>query len=129
HPSLIQQKEAHLHTGAPRCRVERIGLDLAERRTRQELFDRIGASSTNALVLTEGLVPYLSVDEAAALADDLHAQPTFALWVTDYFSPLLLKYVKNRPAMNNVPIRFDPPDWDAFFAEHGWRAMEIRYLG
>jgi O-methyltransferase involved in polyketide biosynthesis len=80
-------------------------------------------------VLTEGVVPYLSVEEVAALADDLHAQSTFSLWVTDYFSPLLLRYVKRRHSMTTVPIRFDPPDWDAFFAHHGWRAREMRYLG
>jgi hypothetical protein len=25
--------------------------------------------------------------------------------------------------------RFDPPDWGAFFAEHGWQVEALRYLG
>jgi hypothetical protein len=49
--------------------------------------------------------------------------------VTDYFSPLLLAYVKRRPGMGNAPIRFNPPNWEEFFAEHGWRLAELRYLG
>jgi hypothetical protein len=80
-------------------------------------------------VLTEGVVPYLSVAEAAAIADDLHAVPAFGLWVTDYFSSLLLTYIKKRRPMGNVPVRFDPTDWDAFFADQGWAVNEMRYLG
>lgn len=80
-------------------------------------------------MLTEGVVPYLSVDDAGVLATDLHAQASFERWVTDYFSPLLLGYLRKRRSMRNVPVRVDPPDWDALFAEHGWGIEEMRYLG
>lgn len=82
HPSLIEGKERQLRDERPTCRVERIGLDLAERDARRELFGRIGASSEHALVLTEGLLPYLSVDDAAALADDLRGDATFVSWAS-----------------------------------------------
>jgi len=39
------------------------------------------------LVLTKGAVPYLGVQEAATLADDLRARPAFRHWIVDYFSP------------------------------------------
>jgi O-methyltransferase involved in polyketide biosynthesis len=83
HPGIIERK-AYLRDEAPTCMVERFGLDLADRGARQELFDRLGATSTRAMALTEGVLSYLSVDEAGALADDLRAQPSFEVWVTEY---------------------------------------------
>jgi methyltransferase (TIGR00027 family) len=85
-PSLIESKDAQLSTEVPACSIERVGLDLADRDARRELFDRIFATSTRATVLTEGVLGDLSVDEAGGLADDLRAQPACESWGIDYFS-------------------------------------------
>jgi methyltransferase (TIGR00027 family) len=128
-PSLIVSKDAQLSTEVPACSIERVGLDLADRDARRELFDRIFATSTRATVLTEGVLGDLSVDEAGGLADDLRARPACKSWVIDYFSArLLAAYQKHQPH-RNVPVRFAPPSWEAFFTEHGWRINEIRFLG
>jgi O-methyltransferase involved in polyketide biosynthesis len=128
-PSLIVSKDAQLSTEVPACSIERVGLDLADRDARRELFDRIFATSTRATVLTEGVLGGLSVDEAGGLADDLRAQPACESWGIDYFSArLLAAYQKHQPHPN-VLVRFDPPSWEAFFTEHGWRIKEIRFLG
>jgi methyltransferase (TIGR00027 family) len=129
HPSLIGGKEAQLRDEAPACSVERFGLDLAERGARQELFDRLGATSIRTMALTEGVLSYLSVDEAGALADDLRAQPSFEVWVTEYLSPQRLRYYQKHQPLHRVPVRFDPVSCEAFFSDHGWRIREIRYLG
>ena len=129
HPSLIESKDAQLSTAVPACAIERIGLDLADHAARREVFDRIWATSTRAMVLTEGVLGALSVDEAGGLADDLRARPGCESWVIDYFSPrLLAAYQKHQPH-RNVPVRFDPPGWETFFTERGWRIKEIRFLG
>ncbi len=129
HPSLIGSKNAQLSTEVPACSIERVGLDLADRDARRELFDRIWTTSARAMVLTEGVLGDLSVDEAGGLADDLRAQPGCEWWVIDYFSPrLLAAYQKHQPHPK-VPVRFDPPSWETFFTEHGWRIKEIRFLG
>jgi O-methyltransferase involved in polyketide biosynthesis len=109
--------------------VERFGLDLADRGTRRELFDRIAATSNRAMALTEGVLSYLSVDEAEALADDLHAQPSFEVWVTEYLSPQRLRYYQKHQPLHRIPVRFDPVSCEAFFTDYGWRIREIRYLG
>jgi methyltransferase (TIGR00027 family) len=129
HPGLIEEKETQLRDEAPTCAVERFGLDLAERGARQELFDRLGATSTRALALTEGVVSYLSVDEAGALADDLLARPSFEVWVTEYLSPQRLRYYQEHQPFHRVRVRFDPVSCEAFFTDHGWRVREIHYLG
>jgi methyltransferase (TIGR00027 family) len=129
YPDLIDTKEDLLRDETPWCQLERVGLDLADRKGRSALFERIGSDGGRVLVLTEGVIPYLSLDQAAELAADLRARPSFALWVTDYFSPTLLRTLRKRRSLADAPFRFDPPDWEGFFAERGWRLREMRYLG
>jgi methyltransferase (TIGR00027 family) len=129
YPSLIEGKAAQLSNEVPACSVERFGLDLADRGSRQELFERITATSARTMALTEGLIGYLSVGEAGALADDLHAQSSCHVWVTEYFSSRLLRHHQTHQSRSGIPVRFHPADWEAFFTEHRWSLGEIRYLG
>lgn len=129
YPSLIEGKTARLSAEVPACSVERVGLDLTDRDARRELFDRILATPTRAIVLTEGVLGDLSVEEAGTLADDLRIRPGCQAWVVDYFSPRLLADYRKHPPHPRVPVRFDPPSWEAFFAARGWRAGEIAFLG
>jgi methyltransferase (TIGR00027 family) len=129
HPSLIEGKTAHLSGEVPACSIERIGLDLTDVDGRRRLFDRIWTTSERAMVLTEGVLGGLRVDEAGSLADDLRSRPGCEAWVIDYLSPrLLADYQKHQP-YQNVPVRFDPPSWEAFMRDHQWRVEEIRFLG
>ena len=129
HPSVIERKAALLRDETHVCPVERLGINLAERGARRELFERIAATSVRAMALTEGVVGYLSVDEAGALADDLCALPPCDLWLTEYFSRRLLRSYQKHQPLREVPVRFDPANWNEFFSERGWRVREVRYLG
>jgi O-methyltransferase involved in polyketide biosynthesis len=81
-------------------------------------------------VLTEGVVPYLSNNEVAELADDLRAVASIRFWIVDYFSPQALRYGRKLRTrfMRNAPFQFEPPNWFAFFDKRGWRALEVRYI-
>jgi O-methyltransferase involved in polyketide biosynthesis len=49
----------------------------------------------------------------------------------DYVSEQAAEYRKRAgvaQSMRNAPFKFTPADWHAFFAGHGWRAREMRYL-
>ena len=131
YPQVIEFKERCLSGEKPRCHLERVKIDLAETEQRRRFFAGVNSRFQNVFVLTEGLIPYLSVDEAAALADDLRAQPNFRAWAVDYFSPQVEKY-RNRPAikekMVNAPFRFAPKDYFCLFREHGWRSKEEQYF-
>lgn len=89
------------------------------------------------LVLTEGVIPYLSNDAVAALARDLGTQSHIAYWLTDYFSPFFLTISQRggirKRLMKNAPFLFapgpDPLDWPRFFAGNGWEVAEMRYIG
>ncbi|HEY6240893.1 MAG TPA: SAM-dependent methyltransferase [Burkholderiales bacterium] len=131
YPRIVEHKERTLEGEAPRCRLERVKLDLADTKERRALFARVNAGAKQIFVLTEGVIPYLSVEEVAPLADELLALGRVRYWLVDYFSPAAKKYRDRKGAtrqMRNAPFRFDPADWFGFFEEHGWRFREVRYL-
>jgi methyltransferase (TIGR00027 family) len=131
YPHMIDLKEKRLGDEKPRCRLERVRLDLADLAARRALFSQLNARCKRVLVLTEGVVPYLSVEDTARLAQDLRSQSSFQHWIVDYFSPELMRYRQRRAirrTMVNAPFRFEPGDYFGFFKQHGWSPAQIRYL-
>jgi methyltransferase (TIGR00027 family) len=131
YPQMIDWKEGILRDDRPSCRLERIALDLADRPARGRLLADVASSSAKTLVLTEGVIPYLTNDAVGALADDLH-QLRGVSWIVDYISPEASRFRRRLPfmrQMRNAPFLFEPADWTAFFAAHRWRAAQTRYLG
>jgi methyltransferase (TIGR00027 family) len=132
YPDVINFKEERLASETPRCRLVRIGLDLALVDARRALLTDIDKRTTRALVLTEGVIPYLDLSQAGSLADDLRALNHVESWIVDYLSPESVAYRKRNGAnraMGDSPFKFEPTDWTAFFASHGWKVREMRYLG
>ena len=131
YPRIIEYKESRLAGEHARCRLERAPIDLAELLQRRRLLSDLNTRARRIVVLTEGVVPYLTLEEAASLADDLRALDRVAGWMVDYFSPGAIQY-RNRSgmakAMANAPFRFTPDDAFGFDAAHGWRMREARYL-
>jgi methyltransferase (TIGR00027 family) len=130
YPHVIDYKEDILRQETPACRLERVRIDLADTAERQKLLDRVDASSQGVLVLTEGVIPYLSNDDAASLADALRSLHHVRFWIVDYLSAQAVRFRRRRRvsrAMQNAPFKFAPGDWFAFFHQHGWRVKEIRY--
>ena len=127
---VIDYKEDVLRLETPACRLERVKIDLADAAERQKLLDRVDAESAGILVLTEGVIPYLSNDEAASLADALRSMRRARFWILDYLSAqaaAVRRRARVRRAMQNAPFKFAPRDWFAFFGRHGWRVKEMRY--
>jgi methyltransferase (TIGR00027 family) len=129
---VIEFKEKRLSAEKPRCQLERVKLDLANLPERRQFFASIQARATKILVLTEGVISYLRVEEVGSLADDLKAFDRVRYWIADYFSPQVVKFRRRwtgmQKRMRNAPFKFTPKDWFAFFREHDWHAKEIRYL-
>lgn len=131
YPDVIALKSDRLAGESPHCRLERIGLDLADVSARRELFSRIEAESSRILVLTEGVILYLEERQVASLADDLRSLAKVDGWIVDYVSRESLAY-RERAGVKRLTeqarFRFEPANWLDFFAAHGWRVREIRYL-
>jgi methyltransferase (TIGR00027 family) len=131
YPRVIEFKDERLAGQQPRCKLERVPLDLANVTERRKLLPAANARAKRLLILTEGVVSYLSVEEVASLADDLRALDRIDGWIVEYFSSELMKYRgrhRVRWNMQNAPFKFTPPDWFAFFASHGWQSKRIGYL-
>jgi methyltransferase (TIGR00027 family) len=127
--NIIALKEARLVGERPACRLERVACDLSDASARRALLAAVSEKGTNALLLTEGVIPYLSEEDVAALARDLGRYPCFRHWVADYFSPILRKYRQSRRMrMVNAPFKFAPKDYFDFFLIHGWQAKDVRYI-
>lgn len=130
HAEMIDLKLSKLSAERPVCQYEGVRLDLSERAARQALFARLSAGCRRALVITEGLLVYLTAESVAELADDLHAQPAFRFWLMDLASPALLKMLEKSFGKTlragNAPFRFGPAENTDFFSPYGWREIEWR---
>ena len=121
-PNTITYKNEKLAGEKPVCRLERIAADLSDVNLRRRLFQRIGAESRSALIITEGVIMYLSSDDAAALSRDLFAVPSFHFWIQDYRQNASKQRMPRRMkrVFKDSPFRFDKDEWLSFFAAHGW---------
>jgi len=127
---VLAEKVALLGDHRPICSLERIAMDLEAEGPRRDLLHQLGESAERALVITEGLLAYLSETQVGRLAEDLAAEPAFQWWIADLTSPRLLQIIQKqwgRPlAEGGAVLRFAPEDGPAFFARHGWQAVDVR---
>jgi methyltransferase (TIGR00027 family) len=131
-PDLIRYKEEILKDEKPRCSLERITIDLADAEARRNLFRQLGQRGRKALIITEGLIIYLTAEEVAAFAKDLAAQPSFYHWVLDLASPgllkMMMKQVGSQLERASAPLKFAPAEGPGFFEPHGWRPAAVRSM-
>jgi methyltransferase (TIGR00027 family) len=131
-PAMIAYKDAALADERPACRLERVAVDLADRDERIALFERIGDRAGHVLIVTEGLIAYLTEDEAGDFATDLSRQSSFGRWALDLSSPGLLAMARTQmgPALDSAgaSLKFGPDDGEEFFRRYGWRPIESRSL-
>ncbi len=128
-PEILTYKEEVLRDEKPVCQLERVKLDLADASARRELFARLAGRAKRVLVVSEGLLVYLTEEEVTALARDLAAQPSFRHWVIDLASPGLLRMLQKQMRQLDqagVPLKFAPADGLAFFERLGWKPADIR---
>ncbi len=123
-PNIINYKNTVLAEDKPVCNLERIAADLSDTDARQKLFAELGSRTQKALVITEGVIAYLTNADAARLSKDIYAVPSFKYWVQDYSQGLFRKHghsLNKTGMLNNTPFRFGVKDPIAFFGEVGWK--------
>jgi methyltransferase (TIGR00027 family) len=130
-PDMLAYFQNAMSGETPRCRLEFASADLRDADVRRQLFAD-AASEGPLLVLSEGLLIYLTPEDVAALARDLHDVAQARWWISDLASPMLMKFVKqkmsDRLKSSNSPFQFTPAEGTAFFAPFGWRELEWRSL-
>lgn len=129
-PAILEYKEEMLQDERPACSLQRVSLDLADAGARRQLFASLDGQATKALVLSEGLVIYLTAEQVGALAEDLARPRAFQRWLLDIASPGLLRMLQKNTGTQfdaSVPtLKFAPPEGPRFFVRHGWEPLEVR---
>lgn len=130
-PKIIALKNEKLKNKIPNCKLERIGMDLSNQLERAQLFDELNSRIGPAIILTEGVIPYLDENAVASLANDIKSRSNFDLWITDYYSPKVYpryQSQKFKKSLGNSPFLFFPANWFSFFEHCGWTQKEMKYL-
>ena len=129
-PEILDYKEGILSGEKARCQLERVRMDLADAKARRELFERLASKAAKALIISEGLLPYLSEEEVGALAEDLARPNSFQRWVLEMMWPGLLKMVQKNTheqfGDSVARLQFAPANGPDFFSNHGWKLLEVR---
>lgn len=128
-PPLLAEKTQLLADQAPRCRLTRNAVDLADADARDAFFEEALDGATKALVLTEGLLMYLDERDVVALSAAIK-RPEVAWWMLDFAGPGLKKMMNRKMAgmLQNAPFRFAPDNGLAFFEHLGWRVAQAESL-
>ena len=131
-PEILAYKEKILENEKPACTLERIRLDLSNANARRAFFADLNRRANKILILTEGLLIYLSSEEVAALAKDLSTPSHFQRWIMDLASPGLLRMMQRTTGKKlsevGAAFKFAPAEGPAFFASHGWEPADVKGL-
>jgi len=129
-PDMIRYRQEHLEGAKPACIHEHVLADLSDPAERTRVLARLAGGDGPALVITEGLLIYLTEEQVSALAQQLHEYGVLRWWLIDLASPQLLQRMSKtwQPHLTagNAPMQFAPALGTAFFAPHGWREAEFR---
>jgi len=119
---IFAHKNSVLDGYRPQCAVERNAFDVTDDDARRKLLDSL--RGRNALMLTEGLLNYLTVSAVDALAADLGRTAAVRSWILDHTRPEVTAFAAQTwPFIERgVPLaaRFAPDDVAAYFARSGW---------
>jgi methyltransferase (TIGR00027 family) len=136
-PDILTYKEQRLEDFQPVCQLDRIKLDLTDFQLRHQLFTEINAAHHSVLVITEGLLAYLTELQVAALAKDLQQQTQLRWWLFDLASPFMLQQSRQHPeqqifdqyfADGQPTFLFAPAAGTQFFQPYGWQVREFRSI-
>jgi methyltransferase (TIGR00027 family) len=129
-PALVEFKESRLGSAKPLCKLERCAVDLSDTEARRRFLRGKLSGCRKALILTEGLLCYLTEEQVAALARDFKNEPAAKLWITDLFSSrfiqLTQKTLGRRLAQGNAPIFFGGKA--EVFRRWGWRECKTAWI-
>ena len=126
---VLQYKADVLRDEKPKCNLVHMPTNLTDDVERENLFSQLRARSGKLLVLTEGVIPYLTEEQVDRLSADLKSLPNLYGWVLEWLSPRVDPHRRQTRVGANVAFNFRPPDQMQFFKSRGWRVRDIRFLG
>jgi methyltransferase (TIGR00027 family) len=129
-PNILAYKQDKLASVQPVCHLESVSLNVTDPIARQTLFQRVGTSAKQVLVIAEGLLIYMTSEQVAAIATALLAQQSFRWWLIELVSQIALQQLQasllSQQAPSVVRLQFAPEEGTEFFRRYGWEIAEIR---
>jgi methyltransferase (TIGR00027 family) len=130
-PGIISYKTEAMKQEKPRCQLKRIAVDLSKTAQRDKLFSQLAAETKNALIITEGVIYYLSPEDAAELSRAIFSVPSFQFWIQDYRQGE--QAIRRHPQavtkmLANAPMKFTELHPLDFFGRHGWRVNTLIHM-
>lgn len=130
YPHMMELKNERLAGETAKCKLERTAVDLTDQRARETFIAKTAKRFKHIVVLTEGVIPYLSPSEVTTLSKNLTRHASYRYWVLDYYTKAMHRYfrtTKRTQQMGDAGFKFFVGNWRDFFAGLGWRPNEIRY--
>lgn len=128
-PEITAYRQACLAGEQPACTHEHVVADLSQAAARAEVLEAARDAQGRLLVVTEGLLLYLTPEQVGALATQLHGEPQVSWWLADMVTPLLQKTMgtiwRSHLSGADASFRFAPSDPRAFFQTFGWSEKEF----
>jgi hypothetical protein len=95
------------------------------------MLARIASGAKRTLIVSEGLLIYLTPEQVGSLAADLAKVSGARWWLIDQASPRLLTWMNRqwgkKVGMGTAQFKFAPADGTGFFDRFGWK--EERFIG
>lgn len=127
HEDVIAARSSVLDRESASCTVEQRSVDLADDAARRALFAEVGARFQRLIVLTEGLLYYLSDDAALGLARELlDLRPR--RWIFDLHNRALREMIEKRSRgalRGTAKMRFAPEQGALIFESLGWNIRSV----
>jgi methyltransferase (TIGR00027 family) len=131
-PEIVSYKEEILADAKPKCRLERVALDLSDVSARRKLFTDLNQRAKRIVVATEGLLIYFTTEDVGTFARDLAAGGHFQSWIVDLTSPGQLKLMQRTSGAQlseaGAAFKFGPAEGPKFFLQHGWEPKDVQGL-
>jgi methyltransferase (TIGR00027 family) len=131
-PDVLAYKACKLNGHHPACALESVHLDLGNADARQALFASIDSTAKRILVVSEGLLMFLTRGQVASLACDLYARSQVRCWLSDIVSATALRLMGHFADQSlqgrDITLQFAPEEGPAFFQPYGWDSAELRSL-
>lgn len=128
-PEILAYKKEIMANERPSCKLESVALDLIDIPARRAFFEKLNNEGRHVMVVSEGLLIYLSPGDVRALAIDLRAERTFEWWLFDLASVGVLEFAQKswQKSMGGGTImQFAPREGTQFFTSLGWWLSEFR---
>lgn len=128
HAEIIATRRRLLEREESCCQVESHAVDLADRAARAALFDEVQRRFSRVVVVTEGLLYYLTPTDALELARDLHTLRPMR-WIFDLHNGALNAHLRRRTQgalSGTAQMQFGPDEGPAVFEPLGWTIRTAR---